>query len=169
MSTQGQLHHSTCSSENQYLSASINEETDLAEAAVWWEKNLLGALWLEPKLWKEVSELRPSDFLLTEHQQIFGAICAINHAGELADLVSIMAELRKVASPAFNVGYTVAYLVDCEYGCVPENINRYVREVRAAARNRTFSCLASELHKADTVEQRRHLVEAMRDNLAACQ
>jgi replicative DNA helicase len=134
---------------------------ETAEATAWWEKNLLGALWLQPSLWKEVSALRPENFLLTEHREIFAAIREINTAGEIADVVSIVDQLSRCRSLSFDIRHTAAYLFDCEFGCVPENIKRYTREVQRAARERKYRHLCERLPLCEAHEREGLLAEAL--------
>jgi replicative DNA helicase len=125
-------------------------DIDVHEAAVLAERGLLGSLLTFPELWPHCADLTTDDFLLTAHQDIFGALCRLHEDQRPADLSFIPAELDDI-----SVVIYAASLVD---GTIPDRIDRYVREVKSRAALRRAQHQIERLPNVRSVsELRSHL------------
>ena len=94
------------------------------------EQSVLGALLYDANtLNLAVESLRPGDFYLPAHREIFAAALKLNADGMAVDLVTVEAELRRKGSLAMVGG--ADYLVDLT-GIAPTTVNSryYIRIVR---------------------------------------
>jgi hypothetical protein len=126
-----------------------------AENAVLLGRAVLGCLLEAPGLWKDASALQPNHFLLTDHRKIFGAIASLNERGCSADIISVSNQLGETVAPG-----DLAVLLD---GAVPENFKSYVRHLRESWHDRQFQQLYEQLTGASTSQDRRALLDAMRE------
>ncbi|MBP5231471.1 MAG: replicative DNA helicase, partial [Clostridia bacterium] len=59
------------------------------------EKAILGNIIIDPKLFDEVSFLKPEDFYLETHQQIFDAIAEMSQSGKAIDGITLVNTLME--------------------------------------------------------------------------
>jgi hypothetical protein len=139
------------------VSAKANSKTHRydGESAVRLGRAVLGCLLEAPGLWKDANSLEADHFLLDDHRKIFGAIALLHEHECDADIVSVADQLGEAVA-AGDLGA----LVD---GAVPENLKSYVRHLRESARDRQLQKLSGQLVEAATIEDRRALLDLMRE------
>lgn len=88
------------------------------------------------------SAVGTNDFYRSEHRGIFGAMLALHRRGELADIVTTVAELGRQLEQVGGAGY-IAGLTDV----IPSTaaVSSYIKIVRDDAERRRLLALASEL------------------------
>ena len=100
------------------------------------ERSVLGALLYDTKAMNlSVESLRPDDFFLPAHREIFSCALNLSRNGMAVDLVTMEAELKRLGKLTL-VGGT-DYLIDLT-GMVPTtvNIQDYIRLIL----EKSFSC-----------------------------
>lgn len=108
---------------------------NLAEAAVEFERHLLGHLIEEPHRFGQI-DLPITDFGLTGHQITYGMMCALAKEGRTWDRIVLEAELRKCGELE-QVG-PPGYIEDLTLGLVRGiALGEYVARIREAAQRRS--------------------------------
>jgi replicative DNA helicase len=133
------------------------DKTNSSDAAMRWERALLGSVLEEPGLFSR-AELSSADFLLGDHRKIWDALRRLHDSGEPADIVSVAAAAPEVA-PAYIGGLICA-------GTIPANFTNYAKHVRAAAAERRFDHLQERLGSTSDRVERLQIIGAMREILA---
>ena len=107
--------------------------SDANDIAVRWERNVLGALLLNPERWREACSLTVDDFLVSDHKKIFAVIKRLNEQNCQADMGSVFAELGNT--------FSVSSLADLMNGVLTPNLPQYVRRLRKASKDRELTHL----------------------------
>ncbi|MDX9826752.1 MAG: replicative DNA helicase [Spirochaetia bacterium] len=109
------------------------------------EQACLGALLLDPdSLAAVVRYIRPEDFYLPAHNQIFAAVIALHEKGQKADIITITEEMRLAGSldRAGGPGY-IASLTSMTPSSA--NVEYYARIIQEMSTRRSLIRLASEV------------------------
>jgi hypothetical protein len=98
--------------------------------------------------------LRPDDFSLTSHKEIFAAICALVTRGERGLEISLVADELKRRGTLTMIGGE-AYLADLDFGVVPEReVESRALLLRELADRRRILKLSEEaMHRAADLRQ----------------
>jgi replicative DNA helicase len=132
------------------VSQIISDDIDIHESAVLAERGCLGSLLTFPDLWQHCASLTAADFLLSAHRQIWEALCRLHRDERPADLHFVANELNDKDVAIYSAG-----LVD---GVIPDDIRRYVREVKSRAALRRAQHQIEQLPSIHSVtELRSHL------------
>lgn len=123
-----------------------------------WERSLLGAVLESPEVWPQAASIKPADFSLDYHRQIWSAMLALHANSETVDLAAIAARL--------DGRVPIDYLASLVDGVVHVNAPLYVQRVRTAARDREFHTLLERLSTAADVD-RLTVVDELRQLLTA--
>jgi AAA domain/DnaB-like helicase N terminal domain len=119
------------------------------EALVRLERCILGALLESPSLWgTEVIE--EGQFTLADHNKIYKTIADLNAHSCVADLSAVAAQLGAAVHPSI--------LAEMVAGVVPANFASYVKQWKAARRERELRRLQEQLSEATTAEDRRRVL-----------
>lgn len=133
--------------------------TAVGDRAERWEKNVLGALLEDSKLWGQAATvLKSGMFLLEDDRKIFAAISKLHSQNQPADLVSVAAELGGTVNAAY-----LGSLID---GVVPSNFTSYLLHVREADQDRRFGRLVEQIARETTRHGRERLVRQMEEALS---
>ncbi len=117
------------------------------------EKGVLGALLYDKKSMNQaVESLKPADFFLPAHQEIFSAVLSLNSTGMAVDLVTVEAELRRTNS-LLRVG-GAEYLVEL-MGTAPTTVNvpHYIRLILEKSTLRQLIEAARSIEKDALAQQ----------------
>ena len=109
------------------------------------EQACLGALLLDPdSLASVVRYIRPEDFYLPAHSQIFAAVIALHEKGQKADIITITEEMRLAGSldRAGGPGY-IASLTSMTPSAA--NVEYYARIIQEMSTRRSLIRLSSEV------------------------
>jgi replicative DNA helicase len=105
------------------------------------ERALLGALFLDDRLFSQVADLDVSAFHLDSHRRIYSAICALVDAGRKADLLTVTDRLR--ARKEIEAVGGVAYISSLTEGLPRRlNIEEYAAILKDKAQLRRVIALA---------------------------
>jgi hypothetical protein len=117
-----------------------------SEAALFNEKAVLACLLQQPSLLSD-ADLSVDDFLLTDHREIWSAICALREDGVGIDAFNVVDRLQGKVAP-----YHISVLASDDR---PSFINfrSYVQNVRNARRERDFIALFESLGSADPAQR----------------
>ena len=141
----------------------LNVET-INERANRYERWLLCAILLQPEMIHRV-KCKAQEFLTTAHGDIFEAMCQLSKSEQKMDLIAVVDEAERISKDSSLFIY-VSTLYD-EHGVVPENIERYDREVIAASRRRSFQKFREELGTAETRTEQLRILDSMWELLVA--
>lgn len=113
------------------------------------EKNVIGALLIQPECYEAAAELSPDDFLVPEYAELFRAIQRRNEAGEPADAPSVLMD-----ASSRNDNVTSKIMMDCmEVVVTTANIDVWVAGMRDASMGRKLRDLGEELRTAEISPQ----------------
>lgn len=117
------------------------------------EQLVLGAVLLDDSAFVVTAAmLQPDDFALEKHRRIFGAMCALNEAGEKIDRITVANELMKRGQLESVDG--ISYLVTLDNG-LPQiyNIEAYARIVKDKAMSRQIILSAQRIIERTLLDQ----------------
>ncbi len=103
-----------------------------------------------------VSGLAADQFAISDHRSIFRAMVEVRNEGKIPDQLSLSEKLDL---------RTIAQVMDCTMGVVPENLECNVRDLRKAWQDLRFSKQEEELAKLTNPEERLALLDRMRETL----
>ncbi len=120
------------------------------------EQSVLGAILLSGRVLQHValeSGLREEDFYRDQHRHIYAAMCALFHAGEPVDHLTVTDQLRRSGTFEASGG---EHAVDLLSAAVPNvgNVQRYATIVRDLAITRRLMFATYEIQAA--ISERRH-------------
>lgn len=129
---------------------------DRNERATMYERWLLSSILLAPTVLSNVT-VEAGCFLLSEHYVIFTALSNLADRGEHIDLLAVADEMQVVGqrlpTPRYRADFDYLAALMSEPGIVPECVERYSREVKAAHRERQFQYAKEQLETAGTEEK----------------
>jgi AAA domain/Homeodomain-like domain/DnaB-like helicase N terminal domain len=138
-------------------------QKNIVDCVVLFEKSVLGCLveFCSRGSAKELdgviaSGLAADQFTTSDHRGIFGAMSELREEGKIPDELSLIGKLDSRA---------IAQVCDFTRGVVPENLERYARDLREAWQHRHFSKQIEELANLTNPEDQLAGVDRMREML----
>lgn len=110
------------------------------------ERAVLGAVLLEGRAALRGLLLRPQDFFLEAHRDVFHAMLALDGRGEPIDVLTVAAQLDRRGGDLGRVGPAMLALL-MEHASILVNVPSYARLVADEARRRDFQALGERLRQ----------------------